>query len=180
MSELAVEALILGGAIAIVHAPGLLAPERAKTWLAAFPRNKWAGWLLTGIVLAWSAWLVTQMPLGRFDSYKPLLYAIGPIVFVLIVLFMDELLAARALGGLFLLIPSPLLDAARPHESDWRLAIAVLAYGFVIVGIILVLCPYMFRKTVALWSRSPAACRVWGGAGLILGLAIMALALAAY
>ena len=180
MSELAVAALILGGAIAIVHAPGLLAPERAKTWLAAFPRNKWAGWLLTAIALGWSAWLVMQMPLGRFDSYKPLLYGIGPVVFALIVWLMDELLAVRALGGLFLLIPSPLLDASRPHDSDWRLVVVVLAYGFVMVGIVLVLCPYMFRKTVAVGSRSPAACRVWGGAGLILGLVVMALALTVY
>jgi len=180
MSELRVAALILGGAIAVVHAPGLFAPELATRWMAAFPRNKWMGWFLTVIALVWSAWLVMQMPLGRFDVYKPLLYGIGPIVFGLIVWLMDELLAARALGGLFLLIPSPLLDAARPHESDWRLVVSVLAYGFVIVGIMLVLCPYMFRKTVAFWSRSPAACRVWGGAGVLLGVAVIALALTVY
>jgi hypothetical protein len=180
MSNLAVAALILGGAMAIVHAPCLFAPERAKIWMTAFPRNKWAGWLLTAIALGWSVWLVMQIPLGRFDSYKPLLYGIGPIVFALIVLLMDELLAARALGGLFLIVPAPLLDAAPPHESDWRLVVTVLAYGFVIVGIALVLCPYMFRKTVAVWSRSPATCRVWGGAGMILGLIVIALALTVY
>ena len=180
MSELAAAALILGGAIAIVHAPGLLAPERARAWMAGFPRNKWAGWALTAITLGWSAWLVMQMPLGPFDVYKPLLYGLAPVAFVLIVLLMDELLAARALGGLFLLIPSPLLNAARPHESDWRLVITVLAYGFVIAGIILVLCPYRFRKTAASWSRSHTACRVWGGAGLILGLVVIALALTVY
>lgn len=180
MSSLAVAALILGGAMVVVHAPGLFAPGLTRTWLAAFPRNRWAGWLLTAIALAWSAWLVMDMPLGRFDVYKVWLYGLGPVVFVLIVWLMDELLAARALGGVLLLVPSPLLDAARPHESDWRLVVVVLAYGLVLAGITLVLCPYMFRKTVALWSRSPAACRIWGGAGLALGLIVMALALAVY
>ena len=135
---------------------------------------------MTAVDLAWSAWLVMHMSLGPFDRYKPALYVVGPVLFFLVVFLMDELLAARALGGLLILIPSPLLDVARWHESEFRLVVTVFAYALVIAGIVLVLCPYMFRKATVWMTRSNAGCRAGGIFGLALGLLIMALALTVY
>ena len=180
MSRLAIAALILGGGVAVLHAPCLIAPSRARVWLAGFPRNPWAGWLLTAVALAWSAWLIMHIPLGGFDKWKPALYVAAPLLFVLVVLLMDELLAARALGGLLMLVPSPLLDAARPHESELRLVVTVLAYGLVMAGMALILCPYLFRQAAAWGTRTDTRCRLWGSAGLAAGLFVIVLALTIY
>ena len=130
--------------------------------------------------LVWSAWLVMHMPLGPFDRYKPFLYVVAPVLFFLIVHFMDELLAARALGGLLLLVASPLLDAARPHESEFRLVVAALAYILAIKGMALVLCPYLFRKATSWWARNDAWCRAGGLVGLALAAFLIVLAVTVY
>lgn len=180
MNSLAMAALALGGVVALLHAPCVFSPERARRWMAAFPRNVWLGWGLTAADLAWSAWLVMHMSLGPFDRYKPALYVVGPVLFFLVVFLMDELLAARALGGLLILIPSPLLDVARWHESEFRLVVTTLAYVFVVVGMLLVLCPYLFRKATGAWMRNNTRCRLGGTIGLALGLFLIVLALTVY
>lgn len=180
MSSLAIVALALGSVVALTGVPCVFSPERARGWMAAFPRNAWLGWALTAVDLAWSAWLVMHMSLGPFDRYKPALYVVGPLLFFLVVFLMDELLAARALGGLLLLVPSPLLDVARWHESEFRLVVATLAYVFVVMGILLVLCPYLFRKATGAWMQNNTRCRLGGSLGLALGLFLIVLALTVY
>ena len=83
MSQFAMAALMLGSVMAAFCAVCLFAPGRARVWMAGFPRNRWAGCVLTAVDLVWSAWLVMHMPLGSFDRYKPLLYVLAPVLFVL-------------------------------------------------------------------------------------------------
>jgi len=180
MSPFAMAALMLGGVITALGAVCLFVPMQARTWMTGFPRNRWAGCALTAVDLVWSAWLVMHMPLGTFDRYKPLLFVLAPVLFALIVWLMDELLAARALGGLLLLIPAPLLNLARWHESGFRLVVTVLAYILVAKGMTLVLCPYWLRRASAWWIRNDRWCRVCGSIVLAAGLFVMALALAVY
>jgi hypothetical protein len=120
------------------------------------------------------------MNLGFLEKYKPLLLVIAPVAFVLIALFMDELLAPRALGGLLLLIPAPILINARWHDSAWRYFAIVSAYLMVIKGMYLVLSPYLFRKWCELCLKGPASVRIWGAAGLVYALAWIVLAFLVY
>jgi hypothetical protein len=115
------------------------------------------------------------MPLGFLEQFKPMVYVLGPIAFFLIVNYVDELLAPRALGGLLLLVPAPLLDAARLHDSPWRLTVAVFAYILVVKGVVLVVSPHMFRRGLAPVAAGGAAARVYGAIGLGLGVFFAAL-----
>jgi len=54
-------------------------------------------------------------PLQSVRDFKPILWALAPLCYVLTVCFVEELLAARALGGILLLAAAPVLDAARWH-----------------------------------------------------------------
>jgi hypothetical protein len=163
VSRLEIITLVCGAVFAVTGLVCVLMPGRARAWMRAFPRSRSAGWFFTAVDLLWSAWLLYVTPLGRFDEYKPALLVLAPIAFVLVVWLMDELLAPRALGGLLLLLPSPMLDAARWHASTLRLVPVVLAYVFVLAGIVLVLSPYRFRKTVSLLSEDDLSCRACGG-----------------
>jgi hypothetical protein len=120
-------------------------PLALTGWFAAFPRHKPLGIILTGVALLWSAMLINQMTLGELSKYKFLLYLLTPLSFFLIIHYLDELLAARSFGGLLLLVPTVMVDAARWHPSEWRLVVVTLGYIMVIIGTWLVLSPFKFR-----------------------------------
>ena len=84
--------------------------------------------------------------MGFLDAYKGYIYILAPLVFAAIVIYMKELLAARALGGFLLLIAVPILQEARWHDSAWRLLVVVLVYLWIIYGLLLLLSPWWFRK----------------------------------
>ncbi len=154
----------------------VVAPEVAREGLARFPRHVWMGRLLSAIALGWSAVLVWEMPLGWFDAYKGWLWVGVPLIYLLVIVLLDELLAARALGGLCLLLPAPLLEMARFHPSAWRLFPVVLAYIWVVLGMALVLGPYRFRKWAAVFCSTDGRCR---GVGVVVaGLGVLLLGLA--
>lgn len=147
-------------------------PAGALKGVKAFPRYDWAGRILAAVCIVWSVYLVREMPLGWFDAYKGWLYVAGPILYLLISIFMADLLAARALGGLLLLVASPILEAASFQPSSLRLILVVLAYAWVIAGMALVLAPYRFRKTAEKVCGTMGQCRVVGGVGVLLGVVL--------
>lgn len=173
-------AMVLGAVCMAFGAAAVFDPARAVDCLRAFPRNRAAAWVLTAVALLWSAVLLFQMPMERFEYLKPLLYFLTPAAYVLIVLFVDDLLAARALGGLLVLLPAPMLAAARFHASPWRFTVVILAYLMAVCGIVLILGPYYFRRAAALCASSPAACRWTGALVLIFGALLFTLGLVAY
>ena len=71
--------------------------------------------------------------------------------FFLVVTFVDEFLAVRALGILFLLGAEPLLDAAFFQNETSRLLVTVFAYLLIVAGLFWVTMPYVFRDQLN-WS----------------------------
>lgn len=175
MSALALITLIVGFLVLGGHLVLWLAPEKAGIWLTGFPRHVWAGRILTAIAIGWVALLVWNAQIAWLERYRLLLCALSPVAFVLIIIFADELLAARALGGLFLLAPALILDAAFGYPSHSRLVMTGFAYALVILGMILVWSPYRFRQMTAPWADNPTLCREVGAAGSVIGLIMILL-----
>jgi len=146
--SLAQVAYLVGGLGLLLALPLPLAPAASRTGLLAFPRHTTSAWVLTAASLLWVSWIIPHAALGRFEFLKPALYLLTPAAFFLLINFLDELLAARSLGGILLLAANPVLNFARWHDSPWRLALSTLAYVWVVIGIVLVLSPYMFRRWV--------------------------------
>ncbi len=151
-------------------------PGATRQFLLNFGRNRAAAWVLTAIGLFWAAWLINHTPMERLGFIKPALYVATPIAFYLIITYMDDLLAARALGGILLLMANPVLLCTRWLDTDWRYLPIVLAYIWAVAGIALVLSPYLWRRWVAPFMKSDATCRTTGilklaGGALFLWLA---------
>lgn len=180
MSQLALVSIVLGAVMCLVCGGIIISPETARNWLRRFPRSRSAGWILVTIVLVWSGKLLYDSPLGNLEKYRHLVFVLVPVAIVLSGLFVDELLAPRALGGLLIIVPSIMLDAARFHESPLRLVIAVLAYVLVIKGCVLVVAPYCFRKGTERLFASDAQCRTWCGLGAGLGIILAWLGVGVY
>lgn len=151
-----------------------------NAWLAAFPRNVWTGRVLAAVDIALIAQLLLSEGFSWVDAHRPLVFIAAPAAFVIIVIFMDELLSVRALGGLFLLIPFWILKAAFMHPSTSKLLMTSFAYLLVAVGMVLVWSPYLFRKFV---KRANAGEHIGYAIELLgasLGLAMIILGLVAY
>ncbi len=166
----------MGGIYVVLHLPLVVAPQLVRKLFKAFPRNFWIGAVLTAGALAWAAIEVNEMPLGNFiGGYKWVLWILTPVAFGLILFFMNELLAPRALGGLLLLVAGPVLSiqCLSPLRATWL--IAGLAYLWVVVGGLLVLAPYRFRLAVEKGCGTDGTCRLAGGAGVVLGCILIVL-----
>lgn len=143
--HLSLISLITGGLLLVL---GLFSAFRGDAFysaLKAFPRNRVVGIILIAIGLIWAALMIDQMTLGELSRFKWLLYILTPLSFFLIITYLDELLAPRALGGLLMLAPVLMTDSARWHPSPWRYTVIILAYIMVIKGAWLMLCPFKFR-----------------------------------
>ncbi len=133
------------------------------------------------IALPWAAWMLVSNPplLGSIWLTK-LVYIATPIAFVLIMMFVSELLAPRVLGGLLLLISNPILMETRFHDSLWRLVVSVMIYIWIVAGIMLVLHPYRFRQIGSYFLKNSTRSRMVGVSGLGVAALLFVLALSVY
>ena len=159
---------------------GLVRPGAAQTAARSFPRSRVAGFVLLTIAFFWSFWLLATMEMGEFSSFrKPLLFIL-PVGFLLVLRFVDEFLAARALGILFLLAAEPLLDAAFFRNETSRLLVTVFAYLLIVAGLIWVTMPYLLRDQINWSARTNGRWRFTHGLALLYGAAILACAVTRY
>jgi multisubunit Na+/H+ antiporter MnhG subunit len=171
--------VIAGAFLVLIGLLGLLKPDVASV-MQRFPRSKTAGVILLTICLVWTFWLVATIQMGEFSGFRrPLLIAL-PIGYVLVLRFVDEFLAVRALGILCLLAAEPLLDAAFLRYETSRLLITVLAYMLIVAGLFWVAIPYVLRDQINWSARSVFRWRFLHAVVLIYGGAILTFAFTQY
>ena len=173
-------AIVTGVILLLIGLPGILKPALLQSWLKRLPRSRVAGITLLTIALAWSIWLLATMEMGEFAGFRRPLLIILPIGYFLVLRFVDEFLAVRALGMLCLLGAEPLLDAAFFRDDPARLVITVFAYLLVIIGIIWVTMPYLMRDYLNWSAQSNGRWRFLHGLVTLYGAAVLILAFTRY
>lgn len=176
MTPLAITTWILGTLAVGVGLFSACSPEWVRHSLRDFPRSTWPGRILLAVDMVWAAYAVTTLHLGGFDAFKVYLYWLAPVCIVLGCRYLDELLSVRTLGGLLLLAACPILNAARWNPSQWRLIITVLAYLWIILGLVFVLEPWWFRRLTTPLLKSDRLIRVLGLFKAAIGFGLVALA----
>ncbi len=170
---------IAGAFLVLISLPGLLKPHLAGV-AQKFPRSHVAGVFLLTICLVWTFWLLATIQMGEFSSFRrPLLIAL-PIGYGLILRFVGEFLAVRALGILCLLAAEPLLDAAFLRYEPSRLLLTVLAYLLILAGLFWVAIPYVLRDQIDWSARSGFRWRCLHAIALIYGCVILTFAFTRY
>lgn len=172
--------IIAGVALLMISLPAVLMPDSSRGLATRLPRSRTAGLILLSIDLVWCLWLLATMEMGEFSSFRrPLLIAL-PIGFFLVWRFVDEFLAVRALGILFLLGAEPLLDAAFFRYEASRLLVTTFAYILIVVGLFWVMMPYLLRDQLNWSARNPSRWRWLHMIALLYGAAILACAFTRY
>ena len=92
-----------------------------------------SGIALLTLAFLWSLWLLTTMEMGEFSQLSGVRLMLAlPVAFFLVLWFVSEFLAVRALGILFLLAAEPLLEAAFLRYEMSRLFVTVFAYILIV------------------------------------------------
>lgn len=172
--------LIAGCFLLFVSVLGLIKPALMRGLAQRLPRSRVAGFALLTVDLFWTLWLLATMEMGEFASFRKPLLIIIPIGFFLVLRFVDEFLAVRALGILFLLAAEPLLDAAFLRTESSRLLVTVFAYLLIVIGLFWVTMPYLLRDQINWSARKPWRWAFTHGIALVYGAAIVACAVTRY
>jgi uncharacterized protein YjeT (DUF2065 family) len=180
MSTLGLLTLVPAGISGILAIALLAKPLVFRQWLVRFPRDLWSGRVLAVIAVFWAAWILRDLPFGRFEGFKVSLWPAALLLGAGVCIYMDELLAPRALGALLLLFPAPLLDAARWHPSGWSVVMSFVAYVLVVKGMFLLLSPYWLRIFTERCLATDRNCRRWGSVSLIAASGMLVLAIFIY
>jgi hypothetical protein len=103
-----------------------------------------------------------------------------PLSFFLVIIYVPEFLAVRALGTLMILAASPLLHAAFLQPQTSRLLIPILAYVWAIVGMFLVGLPYLLRDWIDWVTQSATRWRLAAIGGAAYGALLFVVAVVDY
>lgn len=169
--------IALGVMLVVTHLIALLRPAGTQAFLKTFPRHKEIGIALMAVNFAWWFWIISNVDLGEFYTVRRPLQMILPVMFVLVIVFVDEFLAARALGFFLLLLACPLLDVAFQKPPAGRILIPIICYLWVGFALFWVGMPYLLRDQIAWVSASAKRWQGMAMAGLVYGAAVLICAL---
>ena len=172
--------IVTGALLVLISLPGFVRPALVQSWLKRFPRSSVAGVVLLTVNLVWSFWLLATMEMGEFSSFRRPLMIVLPIGYVLVLRFVEEFLAVRALGIVCLLAAEPLLEAAFFRYEPSRLFVTVLAYFFIVAGLFWVTMPYLLRDQINWSAKSNTRWHTIHGIAAAYGLTILACAFTQY
>jgi hypothetical protein len=138
--------MLIGGLAIAMAVVGLVKADLLRGVIRGLPRNRYAGWVLAGLCCWLGAREALLMNMGGLNGYKNFIFVLAPLVFIGSVTCLKELLAARALGGLLCLIAVPVTRVAVFSDRPYFQIISVVAYSWVVVGIIWLMAPWRFRQ----------------------------------
>ena len=172
--------VLIGLVWTAAHVFMMLRPTETRAWLQRFPRSRTAGLVLLTVDFLWTYVLVYTMDWGEFYYLQtPVMFAL-PVFFYLVIRYVDDFLSVRALGILGLLAAAPVLDAAFLRPPVSRLLVVVLAYAWVVMGMIWVSMPHVLRDQIGWLNRSAARWQAAAVAGIAYGVIVLLCAVAWY
>jgi hypothetical protein len=163
--------LLLGHAVAWVGGP------KAMAFAKDFPRSRAAATILLMIAAVWAFLLVQDIDLGEFSRLRQIMLMGIVAGAILAWLYVEEFLAARALGMLLLLAAEVLLESAVLRSEPSRLLLVTLAYGWVLAGLFMVGMPYLLRDAIKVVTASPTRWKLACLGGVAYGAALLVCAI---
>jgi hypothetical protein len=180
--KLSLLSILIGAGLSVPQIYGLVQPKGFATAARKFPRNFPVGVALMLLATAWFVWNVNQEPIADFSAFKkPMLIGFAA-VGVLSCIFVRDFLAARGLAVIFMLLGKLMVDTGRPHlgESSFVLVNQVLAYAFVVGGIVFTIAPWKLRDWLVFFTANDRIIRIGCTARLAFDLFLIVLGLTAF
>ncbi len=122
----------------------LFSPYAVRT-IRKLPRAKLLGIVLSTLCWTWVAAELTLHPIDMIPFSERTILIICTLCVPLSWTLLQNLLCARAIGGLMMLWPMPVFLVVREQVTLWRLVPVVVGYLSLIAGMITVFYPWTFR-----------------------------------
>lgn len=178
--SLRITAIILGVLYLASHLPAALWPAKSALWAQKLSRNYPLGVVLMLLATLWFVVLTGLMDLGEISNIRVQLMAVWAVAGVLLAIFVRGFLTLRALGCLLLLAAALMLDATFLAQTAWRYVVTIIAYLWVILGMVLVYSPHIGRKWIDWAGETTEKMRVLAWPGVALGLLLIVLGIWVY
>jgi uncharacterized protein YjeT (DUF2065 family) len=172
--------IIVGLLCLLGHLPMVISTKKSAVLLRSLPRNYPLGVVLMLTATLWFTTLTGMMDLGEISNMRVQLMAVWTISGLLVVIFVPGFLAARGLGCLLLLAAAVILDAAFLVQTPWRYVMTILAYYWVIAGMVLVYSPHLWRDAILYVTKTPQRLLAFSWPGVVFGVVLLALGIFVY
>ncbi len=172
--------IVLGVLLLAVHLVALLRSEAVQGFLRQFPRSYKSGVILLSIDFIWSVLIISYMDMGEFYNLRSKFLLLLPVAFVLVLIFVKEFLAVRALGALLLLVSGPVLTAAFLQPPASRMLVPILAYAWIIAGMYFVGMPFLMRDWVNWITQTTGRWKLASLGGVVYGAVMLVVAVVAW
>lgn len=170
----------LGLLLLVAHLWAWRNADKAMKLAKNFPRHRLAGIVLLTVCLVWSLFLVACMDMGEFFTWRNNIFMLLPVAYFMVIFFVPEFLAVRALGSLMLLASMPVLCAAFLQPQVSRLLLPILAYAWIISGMFFVGMPYLLRDAIQWVTQSKERWKMAALGGAAYGAALLIAAVVDY
>lgn len=172
MSDLAIARLLVAAlAVALLACGGFLLHPASPRLVGKLPRAYAVGVVLSAICWIWVMAQLLLFPIDFLAFLTPMRVIVGGIAcMVLTWLLLDNLLCARAIGGLLMLWPMPVILAVREQVTLWREVPVVVGYLSLTFGMTVVFYPWIFRKLCELVVKYVVLRRILAWSFVVLGL----------
>lgn len=171
--------LVAALAAALVGLGLFLLTAASARAVRALPRARALGMALSALCWVWVAAELLAHPIDFLAFLTPARIVVGTVVCVpLTWVLLSNLLCARAVGGLLMLWPMPVILAVRDQVTLWRLAPVSIGYLSLTFGMFVVFYPWILRVACDRLADGPSARKAAALAFLAMG-ALSACALCA-
>lgn len=145
----------------------------------ALPRARILGRALSAACWIWVTAELWFHPIDFLAFLSPtMVLTLGVICIPLSWILLENLLCARAVGGLLMLWPMPVILAVRDQVTAWRLVPVTLGYVCLTFGMFVVFYPWLMRVVCDRLAERPGIRRAAGVALTMAGALCVAAALA--
>ncbi len=176
MSDLCLARLVsLTLAVLLAGVGGFLLHTAAPHAGRALPRARLLGRSLSALCWGWVTLELWFHPIDFLAFLSPtMVVVLGVVCIPLTWVLLENLLCARALGGLMMLWPMPVILALRDYQTAWRLVPITLGYVSLTFGMFVVFHPWFLRVLCNKVAELPRV-RQGLGVGLIVAGVLCAL-----
>ncbi len=169
--------IAVGVILLLGHAAAWVGTSSAMAFAKSFPRSRLAATLLLIVAAVWAFLLVQEVDLGEFSKLRQIMLMGIVAGAILSWIYVEEFLAARALGMVLLLAAEVLLESAVLRTEPSRLLLVTLAYGWVLAGLFMVGMPYLVRDAINLVTASSTRWKLACLGGVGYGVALLVCAI---
>ena len=178
--SLKITAIVIGLLYVLGHLPFALLPAQLTGLARSMPRNYPLGVVFMLAATIWFTTLTGLMDLGEISNIRVQLMTVWAVAGVLVVIFVPGFLAARGLGCLLLLASALVLDALFLATTPWRYVMTLMAYCWVIVGMVLVYSPHLWRDMIMYATKTPGRLQLLSWPGVVFGVLLIVLGIFVY